>query len=130
MRVCTLQRWKLHQRIFSEVCILCSTMPVKELHRGLILLCFKSPSMAVRMDLLVHVQDVLWARLGEAMQQLHASAVAVWHLQRVLAKKRDPLSHDLFIDVVQLPAAPDAASPPLPCDRFWCVTLGFINSSD
>lgn len=65
------------------------------------------------------LQDVLWARLGEAMQQLHASAVAVWHLQRVLAKKRDPLSHDLFIDVVQLPAAPDAASPPLPCDRFW-----------
>lgn len=33
------------------------------------------------------------------MEQLAGTVVAVWHLQRVLAKKRDPLSHVLFIDV-------------------------------
>lgn len=42
------------------------------------------------------------------------SAVEVWHLQRVLAKKRDPLSHTLFLDVV----APGEEDP-LPLDRFW-----------
>ena len=42
------------------------------------------------------------------------SAVEVWHLQRVLAKKRDPLTHALFLDVVA-PGDDD----PLPLDRFW-----------
>jgi hypothetical protein len=57
---------------------------------------------------------VLWERLGQLLEQLRRSAVEVWHLQRVLLKKRDPLSHVLFIDVV----APDAGAP-LPLDRFW-----------
>lgn len=47
--------------------------------------------------------------------QLCASAIEVWHLQRVLAKKRDPLSHTLFLDVVA-PSDDD----PLPLERFWC----------
>ena len=69
-------------------------------------------------------QEVLWVRLGEAVEQLHASAVAVWHLQRVIAKKRDPLSHELFIDVVQqtpLTTGPRHGQhrPALPCDHFW-----------
>jgi hypothetical protein len=42
------------------------------------------------------------------------SAIEVWHLQRVLLKKRDPLSHTLFLDVV----APKE-SDPLPLERFW-----------
>lgn len=44
------------------------------------------------------------------------STIEVWHLQRVLAKKRDPLSHALFLDVV----APKEGDP-LPLDRFWWV---------
>jgi hypothetical protein len=44
---------------------------------------------------------------------MHAAAVAVWHLQRVLVKKRDPLSHVLFSDAL----AAAGVSPPLP--TFW-----------
>lgn len=40
----------------------------------------------------------------------------MWHLQRVMAKKRDPLTHVLFLDVV----LPDPRAP-LPCDRVWCA---------
>lgn len=47
------------------------------------------------------------------------SAVEVWHLQRVLGKKRDPLSHTLFLDVVA-PGDDDL----LPLDRFWWGTKG------
>lgn len=55
----------------------------------------------------------------------------MWHLQRVLAKKRDPLSHTLFLDVV----APKDEDP-LPLDRFWrvgssglCAVLGIVLSA-
>ena len=61
--------------------------------------------------------------MGEAAEQLHDSAMAVWHLERVIAKKRDPLSHELFIAVVrQVPAgSQNGGKPPpaLPCDSFW-----------
>lgn len=50
----------------------------------------------------------------QALEALHGAAVAVWHLQRVLAKKRDPLSHVLFSDVLQ------TASCPSPLAHFWC----------
>ena len=43
------------------------------------------------------------------------SVVAVWHVQRVLAKKRDPLTHVLFIDECQ-----DEQSP-LPSEHIWYV---------
>eukprot|EP00887_Chlorella_sp_A99_P006562 scaffold3.g6562.t1 len=59
------------------------------------------------------VQDVLWQRLGGAADLLARAALRTWHLQRVLLKKRDPLSHVLFVDV----AAP--GEEPLPLDRFW-----------
>ena len=42
--------------------------------------------------------EVLWQRMGAATEQAHAAAMAVWHLQRVLAKKRDPITHALFLD--------------------------------
>ena len=45
----------------------------------------------------------------------------MWHLQRVLAKKRDPLTHALFLDAV-VPDPQDA----LPCDRVWCDALGTL----
>ncbi|XP_076925983.1 conserved oligomeric Golgi complex subunit 5-like [Bidens hawaiensis] len=34
------------------------------------------------------------------MDQLHSVVVAVWHLQRVLSKKRDPFTHVLLLDEV------------------------------
>lgn len=60
------------------------------------------------------VHDALWDRLGEALDTVRRAAVETWHLQRVLLKKRDPLSHELFIDVV----APEGGDL-LPVDRFW-----------
>lgn len=60
------------------------------------------------------VQEALWERLGEAFEGFWRTGVAMWHLQRVLLKKRDPLTHDLFIDVV----APTELDQ-LPLDRFW-----------
>lgn len=43
-------------------------------------------------------QDKLWQGLRTVCDTLVAGGVAVWHLQRVAAKKRDPLSHVLFLD--------------------------------
>lgn len=41
----------------------------------------------------------------------------MWHLQRVVAKKRDPVTHALFLDE-SCPPGPAAA---LPCERFWAA---------
>ena len=51
--------------------------------------------------------------LLQAFDALHSAAVAVWHLQRVLAKKRDPLSHMLFLDALE------CAGADLPLEHFW-----------
>ena len=64
-------------------------------------------------------QEVLWEKLGEAVAALAGGAGAAWHVQRVLAKKRDALSQVLFLDVV----AADGA--PLPVDAFWCAFRQF-----
>mmetsp|Transcript_14383 Transcript_14383/g.31097 ORF Transcript_14383/g.31097 Transcript_14383/m.31097 type:complete len:825 (+) Transcript_14383:68-2542(+) len=48
-------------------------------------------------------QDKLWQALKEVADQLQTSATAVWHLQRVVAKKKDPLSHVCFLDVLVKP---------------------------
>lgn len=45
-------------------------------------------------------RESLWQRMGACMDQLHTIVVAVWHLQRVLAKKRDPITHVGFLDEV------------------------------
>ncbi|PWA87139.1 conserved oligomeric Golgi complex subunit 5 [Artemisia annua] len=45
-------------------------------------------------------KEALWARLGVCMDQLHSVVVGVWHLQRVLSKKRDPFTHVLLLDEV------------------------------
>ena len=60
------------------------------------------------------LQEVLWEKLGAALTALVAAATAAWHVQRVLAKKRDPLLHVLFLDQVAPPGMPP------PCDAFWC----------
>ena len=58
-------------------------------------------------------QEHMWQKLGSLLQKLHASVVAVWHVQRVLAKKRDPLTHVLFIDECLEEA------DPLPSEQIW-----------
>ncbi|XP_047318062.1 conserved oligomeric Golgi complex subunit 5 [Impatiens glandulifera] len=45
-------------------------------------------------------KEALWQRIGTCMDQLHSIMVAVWHLQRVLAKKKDPFTHVLLLDEV------------------------------
>ncbi|CAK0784167.1 hypothetical protein CVIRNUC_007370 [Coccomyxa viridis] len=57
--------------------------------------------------------EILWQSLTEAFDSLHSAAVAVWHLQRVLAKKRDPLSHTLFSDALETAGALS------PLEHFW-----------
>jgi hypothetical protein len=59
--------------------------------------------------------SLMWCLCVQALEALHGATVAVWHLQRVLAKKRDPLSHVLFLDALE------AVDAPLPLDLFWCV---------
>lgn len=49
---------------------------------------------------LPRAKESLWQRMGTCLDQLHGIVVAVWHLQRVLAKKRDPISHVGFLDEV------------------------------
>ena len=66
------------------------------------------------------LQEVLWQKLSLAAEQMHKSVVAVWHVQRVLAKKRDPLSHVLFInECLEENAA-------LPTEKFWYVACPCI----
>ena len=48
----------------------------------------------------VKAKEALWQRMGSCMDQLHQIVVAVWHLQRVLSKKRDPFTHVLLLDEV------------------------------
>jgi hypothetical protein len=60
-------------------------------------------------------QDKLWALLRTAADALTAGALAAWQLQRVLAKKRDPLSHVLLLDEVCPPGCPSLTQ------RYWCV---------
>ncbi|KAF5767210.1 putative oligomeric Golgi complex subunit 5 protein [Helianthus annuus] len=45
-------------------------------------------------------KEALWQRMGGCMDQLHSVVVAIWHLQRVLSKKRDPFTHVLLLDEV------------------------------
>ncbi|PON89724.1 Conserved oligomeric Golgi complex subunit [Trema orientale] len=45
-------------------------------------------------------RESLWQRMAGCMEQLHSVVVAVWHLQRVLSKKRDPFTHVLLLDEV------------------------------
>ncbi|KAL4435870.1 hypothetical protein ABPG77_000632 [Micractinium sp. CCAP 211/92] len=68
--------------------------------------------------------DALWDKLGAALEHLQKSAIQLWHLQRVLAKKRDPLSHTLFLDVV----APEEGDP-LPLDRFWSRAIAALSDA-
>ncbi|VFQ84150.1 unnamed protein product [Cuscuta campestris] len=45
-------------------------------------------------------KEALWQRMSSCMDQLHSIVVAIWHLQRVLSKKRDPFTHVLLLEEV------------------------------
>ncbi|KAL3638315.1 Conserved oligomeric Golgi complex subunit [Castilleja foliolosa] len=58
-------------------------------------------------------REALWQRMSDCMDQLHSTVLAVWHLQRVLSKKRDPFTHILLLDeVIQ-------EGDPMLTDRVW-----------
>ncbi|OMO68018.1 Golgi transport complex protein [Corchorus capsularis] len=58
-------------------------------------------------------REALWQRMGSCMDQLHSIVVAIWHLQRVLSKKRDPFTHVLLLDEVI------KEGDPMLTDRLW-----------
>ena len=60
--------------------------------------------------------EALWRRIDVSMDAVYDNAMSVWHLQRVLAKKRDPLTQTLFIEEVVGRTSNQAL-----CDRFWAV---------
>ncbi|KAL6561666.1 Conserved oligomeric Golgi complex subunit [Orobanche minor] len=58
-------------------------------------------------------REALWQRMSGCVDQLHSVLLAVWHLQRVLSKKRDPFTHVLLLDEVM------QEGDPLLTDRVW-----------
>lgn len=58
-------------------------------------------------------QDKLWQGLKDVADLMHTSTMSVWHLQRVVAKKKDPLTHVCFLDVLVGP------NEPLITEGFW-----------
>ncbi|XP_063783130.1 conserved oligomeric Golgi complex subunit 5 isoform X2 [Pseudophryne corroboree] len=49
----------------------------------------------------------LWTNMEKLMDQIYAACVQVQHLQKVLMKKRDPVSHVCFIDEIAKDGQPD-----------------------
>ncbi|XP_051152031.1 conserved oligomeric Golgi complex subunit 5 [Andrographis paniculata] len=58
-------------------------------------------------------REALWQRMSGCMDQLHSMVLAIWHLQRVLSKKRDPFTHVLLLDEVM------QEGDPMLTDRVW-----------
>lgn len=63
-------------------------------------------------------KEALWQRMASSMDQLHSIMVAVWHLQRVLSKKRDPFTHVLLLDEVMKVREKDR--------YFYYVSVSFV----
>ncbi|KAK9150912.1 hypothetical protein Syun_009221 [Stephania yunnanensis] len=70
----------------------------------------------------VRAREGLWVRLNQCVDQMHSIVVSVWHLQRVLSKKRDPFTHVLLLDeVIQ-------EGDPMLTDRVWeALVKSFAN---
>ena len=74
----------------------------------------------------VRVHEALWQELESCMKLLHSTVVLMWHLQRVLNKKCDPLTLASFVEAVQvfLPSLPPTFPPVLgtcvPYECFVC----------
>ncbi|KAL1560540.1 Conserved oligomeric Golgi complex subunit [Salvia divinorum] len=70
----------------------------------------------------VKAREALWQRMSGCMDQLHSIMLAVWHLQRVLSKKRDPFTHVLLLDEVMEDGDPTLT------DRVWdALVKSFAN---
>ena len=54
------------------------------------------------------LRSVLWARVDSTAEELFAAGLRLHGLQRVLLKKRDPLSHTLFASLLLLHAPPSS----------------------
>ncbi|KAH9576128.1 hypothetical protein CY35_01G146200 [Sphagnum magellanicum] len=67
-------------------------------------------------------RESLWQRIGACMDQLHSIVVAAWHLQRVLSKKRDPISHIGFLDEVL------QAGDPMLTEQVWEALVNSFGS--
>lgn len=61
-------------------------------------------------------QEKLWQGVRGMADTLVSGGVAVWHLQRVAAKKRDPVSHALFLDELTAAGGGEALA-----DKYWCA---------
>ena len=46
------------------------------------------------------VRGQLWQQLEGFWERLHIISMQVWNLERVLAKKRDPMNHEVFLNVI------------------------------
>ncbi|XP_059664903.1 conserved oligomeric Golgi complex subunit 5 [Cornus florida] len=67
-------------------------------------------------------KEALWQRMSTCMDQLHSIVVAVWHLQRVLSKKRDPFTHVLLLDEVM------QEGDSMLTDRVWEALVKYFSS--
>eukprot|EP01026_Neomeris_dumetosa_P048033 TRINITY_DN4139_c0_g1_i2.p1 TRINITY_DN4139_c0_g1~~TRINITY_DN4139_c0_g1_i2.p1 ORF type:complete len:607 (-),score=92.38 TRINITY_DN4139_c0_g1_i2:38-1858(-) len=45
--------------------------------------------------------DKVWERVKELLEDVRNAGMAIWHLQRVIEKKRDPLTHVSFGEVLE-----------------------------
>lgn len=48
-------------------------------------------------------QAALWRRLASCLDEIMIEIIRIWHLQRVIWKKRDPITHARFIDALEGP---------------------------
>jgi hypothetical protein len=76
-------------------------------------------------------QTALWSRCEKVVDAVHTHSVEVWHLQRVLAKKRDPITHMCFIECVVKPGEPTIfhAFWKQMCKRLKLELLNVMNTS-
>ncbi|CAI5960244.1 unnamed protein product [Closterium sp. NIES-64] len=83
-------------------------------------------------------REALWQRLTGCLDELARVMVLTWHLQRVMAKKRDPISHVVFLDhVLQVGGGGwwleergrgGLAGDALPTERVWEALLRAFSS--
>lgn len=72
-------------------------------------------------------QEILWEKVAEALSAVSAAATAAWHLQRVLAKKRDPLTHIVFSDALADSASPEPAH--FQIDAMWAMLTAALGEA-
>ncbi|GBG91815.1 hypothetical protein CBR_g53704, partial [Chara braunii] len=67
-------------------------------------------------------RDALWQRLQACTDKICSIILAVWNLQRVMVKKRDPITHVCFIQEVVQPG------DVMITDRVWEVTSKILSN--